>query len=36
MKMEIIIAEVIDRINEIKQQPQSLFEMIRANVQETV
>lgn len=36
MKMEITVAEVIDLINEIKQQPQSLFEMIRANVQETV
>jgi putative transposase len=36
MKMEITVAEVFDLINEIKQQPQSLFEMIRANVQETV
>jgi len=36
MKMEITVAEVIDLINEIKQQPQSLFEMIRSNVQETV
>jgi len=36
MKMEITVAEVVDLINEIKQQPQSLFEMIRANVQETV
>jgi putative transposase len=36
MKMEITVAEVIDLINEIKNQPKSLFEMIRANVQETV
>jgi len=36
MKMEITVAEVFDLINEIKQQPQSIFEMIRANVQETV
>ena len=34
--MEITVAEVFDLINEIKQQPESLFEMIRANVQETV
>lgn len=36
MKMEITVAEVFDLINEIKQKPQNLFEMIRANVQETV
>jgi len=36
MKMEITVAEVFDIINEIRQQPQSLFEMIRENVQETV
>jgi putative transposase len=36
MKIEITVAEVFDLINEIKQRPQSLFEMIRANVQETV
>jgi putative transposase len=36
MKMEITVTEVIDLINEIKNQPESLFEMIRANVQETV
>ena len=36
MKMEITVAEVFDLINKIKQKPQSLFEMIRANVQETV
>ena len=36
MKMEITIAEVSELINEIRKQPESLFEMIRANVQETV
>ena len=36
MKMEITVTEVRDLINEIRQQPESLFEMIRANVQETV
>ena len=36
MKMEITVTEVIDLINEIRQEPESLFEMIRSNVQETV
>ena len=36
MKMEITIAEISELINEIRKQPESLFEMIRANVQETV
>ena len=36
MKMEITVAEVFDLINEIRHQPQNLFEMIRVNVQETV
>lgn len=36
MKMEITVAEVRDLINEIRQQPEGLFNMIRANVQETV
>jgi len=36
MKMEITVAEVFDLINEIRNEPESLFEMIRANVQETV
>jgi putative transposase len=36
MKMEITVAEVSELINEIRKQPGSLFEMIRANVQETV
>ena len=36
MKIEITVAEVFGLINEIKQQPQGLFEMIGANVQEIV
>jgi len=36
MKMEITVTEVVDLINEIRHEPESLFEMIRANVQETV
>ena len=36
MKMEITVAEVFDLINGIKKQPNNLFEIIRANVQETV
>jgi len=36
MKMEITVAEVVDLINEIHHKPNNLFEMIRANVQETV
>jgi putative transposase len=34
--MEISVAEVSELINEIRKQPESLFEMIRANIQETV
>lgn len=36
MKMEISVAEVMALINEIRQEPDSLFEMIRANVKENV
>ena len=36
MKMEITVAEVRELINEIHEQPGSLFDMIRVNVQETV
>jgi putative transposase len=36
MKMDITVAEVVDLINEIHHKPNNLFEMIRANVQETV
>jgi hypothetical protein len=36
MKMELTVTEVRELINEIRQQPESLFEMILANVQETM
>lgn len=36
MKMEVTVTEIRELINEIRQRPESLFEMIRANVQETV
>ncbi|MBW1982721.1 MAG: transposase [Deltaproteobacteria bacterium] len=36
MKMEISVAEVVDLIKEIREQPEGLFEMIRADVKETV
>jgi putative transposase len=36
MKMEITVPEVVDLIKEIREQPKGLFEMIRANVKETV
>ena len=36
MKMEITVPEVVDLIKQIREQPESLFEMIRANVKETV
>ena len=36
MKMELTVPEVLELINGIHQEPGSLFEMIRANVQETV
>lgn len=36
MKMEISVAEVMELINEIRQEPGSLFGMIRANVKESV
>ena len=36
MKMEITVAEVLDLIKQIREQPEGLFEMIRANVKETV
>lgn len=36
MKVEISIPEVLDLIKEIRQKPESLFEMIRADVRETV
>jgi putative transposase len=36
MKMEISVAEVMELINEIRQEPDNLFEMIRANVKQSV
>jgi len=36
MKMEISVSEAMELINEIRQQPEGLFEMIRSNVKETV
>lgn len=36
MKMELTVTEVVDLINEIRNEPESLFEMIRSNIQETV
>ena len=36
MKMEISVAEAMELINEIRQQPESLFEMIRGTVKENV
>ncbi len=36
MKMDITVAEAVDLFNEIQHKPNNLFEMIRANVQETV
>jgi putative transposase len=36
MKLEVTVPEVVDIIKGIRQQPESLFEMIRENVKETV
>ena len=36
MKMEMSVAEAMELINEIRQQPDSLFEMIRGTVKENV
>jgi putative transposase len=36
MKLEITVPEVFELFKEIRQQPESLFEMVRANVKETV
>jgi len=36
MKMEATVPEVVELIKQIREQPQGLFEMIRANVRETV
>ena len=34
MKMEISVAEAMELINKIRQQPDSLFELIRGTVKE--
>jgi hypothetical protein len=36
MKMEISVAEALELINEIREQPGNLFEMIRADVKQSV
>ena len=36
MKMEITVTEALEMINEIRKQPNNLFEMIRADVKESV
>ena len=36
MKMEISVPEVMELINGIRQEPETLFEMIRVNVKESV
>ena len=36
MRMEVTVTEVVELINQIRHEPESLFEMIRANVRETV
>ena len=36
MKMEITVPEVMELSNEIRQEPEALFEVIRTNVKESV
>ena len=36
MKMELSVSEAMELINEIREQPEGLFEMIRTNVKESV
>ena len=36
MKVEISVPEVVEIYNEIQQQPESLFEMIRVDLRQTV
>ena len=36
MRMELSVTEVVELINQVRHKPESLFEMIRTNVQETV
>jgi len=36
MKLDVSVAEAVDLIKEIREQPEGLFEMIRVNVKESV
>jgi putative transposase len=36
MRIEVSVTEVVELINQIRHEPESLFQMIRANVQDTV
>ena len=36
MKLEISVPEVIDIFKEIQEQPEQLYEMIRADIKETI
>ncbi|MBW2083095.1 MAG: hypothetical protein JRI39_08395 [Deltaproteobacteria bacterium] len=36
MKVEVSLAEAVELINEIRQQPETLFEMIRDDVKQGV
>ena len=36
MKMEITVTEALEMINEIRKQPDDLFEMIRTDVRQSV
>ena len=36
MKIEVTVAEVMELINEIRQEPENLFEMLRTDVKEVV
>jgi len=36
MKLEVSVTEAVELINQIREQPESLFEMIRSDVKQTV
>ncbi len=36
MKLDVSVAEAVELIKEIREQPEGLFEMIRVNVKESV
>ena len=36
MKLEVSVTEAVELINQIRQQPESLFEMIRSDVKQSV